>query len=248
MRCLAWRSSHCLLSRLFFLLLAKEAPGAVTRASAAGFFGVLAERDTYLFSLFYGVTFGGFVGLASFLSIFLHDQYGVSKVTAGDLTSVCVISGSFLRPIGGFLADRLGGIRMLSILYGAAALLALSVAQLPALWLTVALMFLLMGCLGIGNGSVFQLVPHRYGKRVGIATGILGAAGGLGGFILPTVVGSLKQLTGSYSSGLAVLAGLAVVALAAVAVAQTEWVGVWIAQHGRVKHEFDVLPGKATRW
>lgn len=227
-----------------FVLLAKEAPGAVTRANAADFFGVLAERDTYLFSLFYGVTFGGFVGLASFLSIFLHDQYGVSKVTAGDLTSICVISGSFLRPIGGFLADRLGGIRMLSILYGAAALLALSIAQLPALWLTVALMFLLMGCLGIGNGSVFQLVPHRYGKRVGIATGILGAAGGLGGFILPTVVGSLKQITGSYSIGLAVLAGLAVVALAALAVAQTEWVGVWIAQHGRVKHEGDVLPAK----
>lgn len=225
-----------------FVLLAREAPDPVKPASAADFFAVLAERDTYLFGLFYGVTFGGFVGLASFLSILLHDQYGISKVAAGDLTSLCVVAGSFLRPVGGFLADRLGGIRMLSILYGAAALLALGIAQLPALWLAVTLLFLLMGCLGIGNGSVFQLVPQRYGKRVGIATGILGAAGGLGGFFLPTIVGSLKQITGSYASGLAVLAGLAVVALVALAVAQMEWVGVWIAQHGRAKSEADTAP------
>lgn len=229
-----------LLVAIVFVTLSREAPGPVTPATGADFLAVLAERDTYLFSLFYGVTFGGFVGLASFLSILLHDQYGISKVAAGDLTSLCVISGSFLRPVGGLLADRLGGIRMLSILYGMAALLALGVAQLPALWLAVTLLFLLMGCLGIGNGSVFQLVPQRYGKRVGIATGILGAAGGLGGFFLPTIVGSLKQLTGSYAGGLAVMAGLAVTALAALAVAQTEWIGVWIGRHGRAKVETDV--------
>ena len=229
-----------LLVAVVFVILSREAPGPVTPAKGADFIAVLGERDTYLFSLFYGVTFGGFVGLASFLSILLHDQYGISKIAAGDLTSLCVISGSFLRPVGGLLADRLGGIRMLSILYGAAALLALGVAQLPVLWLAVVLLFLLMGCLGIGNGCVFQLVPQRYGKRVGIATGILGAAGGLGGFFLPTIVGSLKQLTGSYASGFAVLAGLAVTALAALAVAQTEWTGVWIGRHGRAKTETDV--------
>jgi NNP family nitrate/nitrite transporter-like MFS transporter len=229
-----------LLVAIVFMVFSREAPGTKKTARAADFLAVLAERDTYLFCLFYGVTFGGFVGLASFLSILLRDQYGVSKVTAGDLTSLCVVAGSFLRPVGGFLADRLGGIRMLSILYGAAALLALGIAQLPALWLAVTLLFLLMGCLGIGNGSVFQLVPQRYGQRVGIATGILGAAGGLGGFFLPTLVGSLKQLTGSYAIGLAILAGLAVVALVTLAVAQTEWVGEWIGQHGRVKGRADV--------
>ena len=217
-----------------FVLLAKEAPGTAARSQASEFFDVLKERDTYLFCLFYGVTFGGFVGLASFLSIFLHDQYGVSKVTAGDLTSLCVIAGSFLRPVGGFLADRLGGIRMLAVLYGMAALLALGIAQLPALSGAITMLVLLMACLGIGNGSVFQLVPQRYGRRVGVATGILGAAGGLGGFLLPTLVGSLKQATGTYASGLAVLAGLAVVALVLLAVAQTEWVGSWIGRHGRV--------------
>src|ERR1043166_8452037 len=107
-----------------FVLLAREAPGERPKAGLRDFLTVLGEKDTYLFSLFYGVTFGGFVGLASFLSILLRDQYRVSKVAAGDLTSLCVMAGSFLRPVGGLLADRLGGIRMLSILYGASALFA----------------------------------------------------------------------------------------------------------------------------
>lgn len=231
-----------LVTAAVFFLLAREAPGAPPKAAASDFFAVLGERDTYLFALFYGVTFGGFVGLASFLSILLRDQYGISKVTAGDLTSLCVISGSFLRPVGGWLADRVGGIRMLSVLYGLAALLALGAAQLPPLWLAVGCFFFLMGFLGLGNGAVFQLVPQRYGRRVGIATGVLGAAGGLGGFILPTVVGSLKQVTGTYSIGLAVLAALATVALAALSIAQTEWIGTWIGQHGRAKGE----PGSAA--
>jgi NNP family nitrate/nitrite transporter-like MFS transporter len=235
-----------LIAAAVFVLLSREAPGGAQQKKSGQFLAMLAERDTYLFSLFYGVTFGGFVGLASFLSIFLHDQYGVSKVRAGDLTSLCVIAGSFLRPVGGLLADKLGGIRMLSVLYGAAALLALGVAQLPSLGLAVALLFLLMACLGIGNGSVFQLVPQRFGKQVGVATGILGAAGGLGGFLLPTLVGSLKQITGSYSTGLVVLASLAVLALVTLAVVQTDWVGVWIARHGRVKAEGDAAPEPAA--
>jgi len=222
------------IAAIVFILFAQEAPGAVRKNDLVEFAAVLKQRDTWLFGLFYGVTFGGFVGLASFLSIFLRDQYGVSKVTAGDLTSLCVLSGSFLRPVGGFLADKLGGIRMLTVLYGLVALLILGVAQVPTLWLGIALLFLLMACLGIGNGSVFQLVPQRYGKQVGVATGILGAAGGLGGFFLPTLLGSLKQSTGTYTSGLAVLAALAIVALVVLAVVQSEWVGKWIAQHGRV--------------
>src|SRR5258708_31609068 len=106
-----------------FFFLAKEPPPRAGRRQKSEFLSVLQERDTGVFSLFYGVTFGGFVGLASFLPIMLRDQYGVSKVQAGDLTTLCVLSGSFLRPVGGFLADRLGGIRMLIVLYGTVALL-----------------------------------------------------------------------------------------------------------------------------
>jgi len=216
-----------------FVALAKEAPGTVTKNGGAEFLALLKERDTWLFSVFYAVTFGGFVGLASFLSILLHDQYAVSRVMAGNLTALCVMAGSFLRPMGGYLADRMGGIRVLVVVYGVVSLLALGVAQLPALGLATALLFLLMACLGIGNGSVFQLVPQRFGRHVGVATGILGAAGGVGGFFLPTLVGSLKQVTGSYATGLMVMAGLAVVALVILAIAQSGWTGVWIARHGR---------------
>ena len=225
------------LAALVFVLMAKEAPQAAVRSSAGDFLFVLRERDTWLFSLFYAVTFGGFVGLASFLSIFLRDQYGVSKVTAGDLASLCVFAGSFLRPVGGALADKLGGLRMLAVLYGAIALLFLGVAQLPSLATAMTLLVLIMACLGIGNGSVFQLVPQRFKQRVGVATGILGAAGGLGGFFLPTVLGALKQATGSYGPGLALFAGMAVVALVTLAVVQSDWIGDWIAKHGRARSE-----------
>ncbi|MBI3876357.1 MAG: NarK/NasA family nitrate transporter [Verrucomicrobia bacterium] len=222
---------------IVFLCFAKDAPATAKKNDSSDFFTVLKERDTWLFSLFYGVTFGGFVGLASFLSIVLRDQFGVSKVQAGDLASLCVLSGSFLRPVGGLLADKLGGIRMLTILYGAVALLFLAVAQLPSLAITVAIFFVIMACLGVGNGSVFQLVPQRYKHRVGAATGILGAAGGIGGFFLPTTLGWVKQTTGGYAGGLMLLAALAVLALTVLAIAQSGWVGVWIARHGRVQAE-----------
>lgn len=218
-----------------FVLCAKEAPTTVKAQSAAELLEVLKEKDTALFSLFYGVTFGGFVGLASFLSIYLHDQYGVSKVRAGDLTSLCVLAGSFLRPVGGFLADKLGGIRLLTILYGLVAVLLLAVAQTSSVIAGVGLLILVMSCLGLGNGSVFQLVPQRYGRQVGVATGILGAAGGLGGFLLPTLLGSLKQVSDSYAMGLRAFAGIAAFALLCLVLAQRKWIGNWVAAHGRVR-------------
>ena len=220
---------------MLFLVFTKDAPGARKRQSLADFCDVLRERDMIMFSLFYGVTFGGFVGFASFLAILLGDQYGLTKVHAGELAALGVMAGSLVRPLGGLLADRVGGIRMLNVLFGVVALLAMGVAQLPVLPVAVGLFVVAMACLGLGNGSVFQLMPHRYGTRVGVATGILGAAGSFGGFFLPPLLGWLKQTSGSYASGLAVLAGLAVVALVMLSVVQIEWVGVWIGKHGRVK-------------
>jgi NNP family nitrate/nitrite transporter-like MFS transporter len=220
---------------VLFVVFTKDAPATQRKQTLSEFFDVLRERDMVLFSLFYGVTFGGFVGFSSYLSILLGDQYGLTKVRAGELAALGVMAGSLMRPLGGLLADRIGGIRMLNILFGIVALLTMGVAQLPALPFAVALFVAAMACLGLGNGSVFQLMPHRYGKRVGVATGILGAAGSFGGFFLPTLLGWLKQVSGSYASGLAMLAALAVVALVILSVVQTEWVGVWIGKHGRVK-------------
>ena len=220
---------------LVFFVITKDAPVAPKKQSLGDFLAILRERDMILFSLFYGVTFGGFVGFASFLAILLGDQYGLTKIHAGELAALGVMAGSVIRPLGGLLADKFGGIRMLNVLFGVVALLAMGVAQLPPLNIAVGLFVVAMACLGLGNGSVFQLMPHRYGSRVGVATGILGAAGSFGGFFLPTLLGKMKDVFGNYSSGLSVLAALAVVALIMLSVVQSDWVGNWIGKHGRVK-------------
>src|SRR5207237_8503195 len=116
-----------------FLAFAKDAPGSRRAQKGSDYVALLKDGDTFRFCLFYGVTFGGFSGLISFMPIFLHDQYSASMVLAGDLTSFCVLSGSLMRPLGGWLADKVGGIRVLAGLYAAIALLLLGAAQLPSL-------------------------------------------------------------------------------------------------------------------
>jgi NNP family nitrate/nitrite transporter-like MFS transporter len=195
---------------LSFLALAKEPPTPAAAKQNEGWAALLKLGDTWTFGLRYAVTFGGFVGLASFLPLLLRDQYGLSPVMAGNLTALCVMAGSFVRPIGGALADRLGGARILQVVFALAALLSLGAASLPALPVAVGLIFLLLATLGIGNGAVFQLVPMRFGpQRLGRITGWMGALGGVGGFLLPSLLGSLKQSTGSFAWGFGAWAALA---------------------------------------
>ena len=195
-----------------FALCARESANQPPPKSLADYARVMKLGDTGWFCLFYSVTFGGFVGMASFLSIFFHDQYGLSLVSAGTFATACAVAGSLIRPVGGYLSDRFGGIRVLTVLLlGIAAFMA-GVAALPPLNLCTALLVLGMFCLGMGNGAVFQIVPQRFPKEIGVVTGIVGAAGGIGGFLLPIVLGNLKQLTHTFSGGflafaLAALAG-----------------------------------------
>src|SRR4051794_27169869 len=191
---------------LLFFVLAKDAPVLRRVRSWAEYASLLKIPDTGWFCFLYSLTFGGFVGLASYLSVFFHDQYHLNKVQSGDFTTVVVLFGSFLRPVGGVLSDRLGGYRMLLTLLGGAALSMAAVATLPPPPIALAFLAAGMGLLGMGNGSVFQLVPQRFAERVGIMTGIVGAAGGLGGFLLPSVLGFLKDKTGSFGIGFTVLA------------------------------------------
>src|SRR6185312_3552641 len=100
-----------------YTLLAKDSPNQPPAKSLKAYLSVLANGDAWWLMLFYGVTFGGFVGLSSFLPIYFSDQYGLSPVTAGYCAAACVFAGSLMRPIGGALADRLGGIRILSAVY-----------------------------------------------------------------------------------------------------------------------------------
>lgn len=207
-----------------FWFLAKDSPHQPPPRRLAEYSVPLSHRDCWRFCAFYCVTFGGFVGLANFLTLFFHEQYAMSRVTAGTLTALCVFSGSMLRPVGGLLADRLGGAKLLAIVFAAVAITMGAVATLPPLAAAVALIVVAMGLLGAGNGIVFQLIPQRFQREIGIVTGLVGAAGGVGGFLLPSVLGLTKGWTGSFSLGLAAFAGVALIASVAVWSASRAWV------------------------
>jgi NNP family nitrate/nitrite transporter-like MFS transporter len=215
-------------------LLAKESPHRPAPKSGAEYLAVLKESDLLWFCLFYAITFGGFVGLASFLPTFFKDQYGLDKIAAGSTTALCVFAGSFVRPIGGALADRFGGVKMLTVLYTLIGVLALAVSQLFAVNVETMLIFVLMALLGSGNGAVFQLVPQRFARQIGVVTGIVGAAGGLGGFLLPFLLGSLKESRGSFGAGFVVFAIGSLCCIALMSVLHPIWRRAgWLADGGR---------------
>jgi MFS transporter, NNP family, nitrate/nitrite transporter len=195
-----------------FALMAKDSPTTTTGQPMRRYLTALRQSDMWWFCLFYSITFGGYVGLGSFLPIFFRDQYGVAPLTAGYLTALATFVGSMIRPFGGYLADRVGGTRMLAWLLIGIFVTYLLGAQLPALPLMTTLLILGMACFGMGNGALFQLVPQRFRDQIGIATGVVGAIGGLGGFFLPNVLGTAKQISGSFGVGFAALAALALVA------------------------------------
>jgi NNP family nitrate/nitrite transporter-like MFS transporter len=214
-----------------YLLCARDAPDRPAAKPLSAYLEVLRDRDAWWFMFFYSVTFGGFVGLASSLPVYFNDQYALSPVVAGYFTAACVFAGSFVRPLGGILADRIGGIRTLSVVYVlAAAFLALASTGLTK-WAALTVFFCAMLMLGAGNGSVFQLVPQRFRKEIGVMTGLVGMAGGIGGFYLASSLGYSKQLTGSYQAGLLVFAGLALLALTGLSAVKTRWRTTWGAAH-----------------
>ncbi|ACX64782.1 MULTISPECIES: nitrate/nitrite transporter [Bacillales] len=213
---------------IYFSVFARNSPNRPAPKRLSEYGNVLKQRDAWVFCALYCVTFGGFVGLANYLTIFFNAQYGLSAVQAADITTICVIAGSFFRPVGGFLADRIGGSRMLMFLYAGAAIMLIGVSFLPPLWLVVTLLFIGMMCLGAGNGSVFQLVPQRFAGEIGLVTGIVGAAGGLGGYALPLILGRLYQATGSYTAGFIILSFIAAASLALTIVMQLKWRRSWL--------------------
>lgn len=179
----------------------------------------VSHRSMYWVSFLYAVTFGGFVGFCSFLPILLHDQYGVTLVTAGSITALCGLVGSLIRPVGGYVADRYGGLVVLRLVFAGIALCVALVGTLPALAYAVPYMVLGIGAMGLGNGAVFQVVSAKFPKQMGMASGIVGAAGGFGGFLLPFCLGLLKDLSGTFQAGLWLFSAAAVLATVTVRVA-----------------------------
>jgi NNP family nitrate/nitrite transporter-like MFS transporter len=211
-----------------YIVFAKDAPNNPPSKSLLEYLTVLKDKDAWWFMFFYSVTFGGFAGLASSLTIYFNGQYGLSPVTAGYFTAACVFAGSLVRPMGGWLADRIGGIKTLGMMYAiAASFLLIASYGMPNASAAVVVFVGAMLALGTGNGAVFQLVPQRFRKEIGVMTGLVGMAGGIGGFYLASSLGYSKQVTGSYQLGLVIFAALAVVALLGLGVVKTRWRTTW---------------------
>ncbi|MBI5940858.1 MAG: NarK/NasA family nitrate transporter [Caulobacterales bacterium] len=216
-----------------FVLFAKDAPEQPAPKKLAEYLDVLKVPDAWWLMLLYFVTFGGFVGLSSSLTIYFNSEYGLDPVIAGFFTAACVFAGSFIRPVGGALADRVGGVRTLTVVYLlAAAGLAIASFHMGSAWLALAVLMFAMMALGAGNGAVFQLAPQRFRKEIGVVTGFIGMTGGVGGFYLASSLGLARKLTGSYQIGFLGFAGLALLALVALVGLKNHWRAVWPTLHG----------------
>ena len=213
---------------IIFGVIARNPPATAGAKSWSDYLRVLRDKDAWWFMFFYSVTFGGFVGLAASLTIYFNAQYGLDAKTAGFYTAACVFAGSFMRPIGGNLADRIGGIKTLSYVYIVAAF-ALGIIGLgiDSSYVALAVFVLAMLALGAGNGAVFQLVPQRFRKEIGVMTGLVGMAGGIGGFYLASSLGLAKKLTGEYRIGFLAFAALAVLGWIGLFSVKRRWRTTW---------------------
>ena len=211
---------------IVFALAREGQPGPASRPSWRDYSAFCASPTRSGSRFFYSLTFGGFVGFTSFLTTFFHEQYHVSRVSAGDFTTMVVVSGSLMRPLGGWLSDRLGGYRLLLLLLAGARWASAPWPTLPPL--ASSFRCCLYGrLLGMGNGAVFQLVPQRFAGRMGIITGIVGAAGGLGGFFLPSMLGAAKDATGTYAMACSFFAAAFLVGSLVLLELGTRWTVRW---------------------
>jgi len=234
----------------YYVIAAKDAPAPRKALTPRSYGALLGDPDSRWFMFFYFITFGGFVGLANALPLYFTVQYHLSGVAAGLLVAMVVAFGSGFRPVGGWIADRFGGIRALSALFGVVVAAYLLVALLPegppapdaAGWSLLQmppltwLAALLFSCgalaLGMGNGSVFQLIPLRFRQEIGAMTGLVGAAGGLGGFFLAKTLGLAKGLTGGFAVGFLFFGALAFLGFAGLAMVKSRWRTTWGAVSG----------------
>ncbi|WP_198937850.1 nitrate/nitrite transporter [Pelomonas sp. KK5] len=217
------------------LLCAKEPPDR-EHQTLRGHLSCLWEKDGWAFSLIYIVTFGGFVGLSSFLPTYFYDQFHVTKVQAGQLTMLAALMGSATRALGGYVSDRIGGVTtltgVLAVVIVSLVLCGLAGGSLTA---TTLLFMLCFAALGAGNGALFQLVPLRWPLTTAVAGSMIGEIGALGGGFIPNAMGLSKQYGGSYLGGFVAFAALAVAMLLMLRLVQIRWTRTWAEKGGRAR-------------
>ena len=236
-----------------YIFIAKNAPADVYTArpkKIKDYIKLLGDKDTWWFSLFYAISFGGFVGIAGYMKVYLMNTYqadmsafgldvldeGNVKVIAGYFGALCIFAGAVLRPFGGATADKIGGIKALYFFYSMVLILVTLTAmvELP-FFVAIFVLFLIMASLGMANGSVFQLVPQRFAKDIGIMTGLVGCAGGLGGTALIKTLGWSKGEFGGYTEGFLIFAAVVAIALMGLSLVKTRWRTTWgVAAGGRI--------------
>lgn len=217
-----WESAFWLFLPLLALMAAlfwtigRDAPGPaafpLSIASRLALFRT--EPLTWILSIFYFVTAGGFVAFSIYIPTFLVEAYGLELADAAARSAGFVVLATLARPVGGFIADRIGGERTLSGIFFSVALLAIVLAFLPGMVLLTASFLALAAALGIGNGAVFKLVADRFPEAAGTVGGLVGAVGTLGAFFPPILMGVVRDLAGGYALGFLLLSAFALFNLA----------------------------------
>ncbi|QSO52582.1 NarK/NasA family nitrate transporter [Alicyclobacillus curvatus] len=177
----------------------------------------------WLLSFYYFITFGGFVAFGNYLPTLLQGQLHLTPVDAGLRAAGFVLLATALRPVGGYLADRISPASLLLVAFAVIGLCSLAWAYgIKSMSVTTLCALLIASVLGIGNGSVFKMVPVNFPKSTGKATGIVGAIGGIGGFFPPLIMGAFRQHTGSFTGGFLLLTMVAVVAFVVILMTDVE--------------------------
>jgi NNP family nitrate/nitrite transporter-like MFS transporter len=198
---------------VFYLSAANDTTTARPRSLSEMLQPLKGSKTAWVLSLFYFLTFGGFVALALYMPTLLREIFSLTPTDAGARTAGFVVLATLMRPIGGIVADKIGGAKVLLFVFAAIAVLSLLLSFTTIVLFTIGA----LGCaaaLGLGNGAVFKLVPQHFPKETGTVTGLVGAFGGLGGFFPPIELGLVKDATGSYTIGFALLSLFAVGCLA----------------------------------
>jgi len=224
------------LPMVVMIVFAQEPPDVDSHASFREHIACLFEKDGWAFSLIYGITFGGFIGLTTFLPTYYFDQFGVSKVEAGQLTMLAAFMGAMVRVFGGWISDRLGGINTLTavLVTVCVTLVACGFAG-HSLALSTLLFMVCFAALGAGNGALFQLVPLRWPLSTAVAGSMIGEIGALGGGLVPNAMGQSKQLGGTYLWGFLLFAVLAFIVLLMMRRMQLRWTRTWAEKGGRAR-------------
>ncbi len=196
----------------------------------------LFEKDGWAFSLIYAVTFGGFIGLATFLPSYFHDQFGVSKVQAGQLAMLAAFMGAAVRVFGGWISDQWGGVNTLTaVLVTVAVTLVLCGLSSGSLVATTLLFMACFAALGAGNGALFQLVPLRWPMSTAVAGSMIGEIGALGGGLVPNIMALSKTQTGTYLWGFVAFAVCSAASLLMLRSLQIRWTRTWAEKGGRAR-------------